>query len=117
MAQRELLPWLNGVGLKGMGGAVSRRCDIAEYRAGRGRRSRGGIARRGSFPSGAKVEILSHPTREVANMAKGWVVEGTLAWGNLYRGWSKDNALLPEVSEAAIYAVTIHPSLRRLAPA
>ncbi len=31
--------------------------------------------------------------------------------GNLYRGWSKDNALLPEVSEAAIYAVTVHLSL------
>jgi len=66
---------------------------------------------------GVKVEILTRPTRAFAVIARRWVVERTFAWWNLYRRLSKDYELLPEVSEAASYAVTIHLTLRRLAPA
>ncbi len=48
---------------------------------------------------GAEVEILTHPTREFAIIAKRWVVERTFAGWNLYLRLRKDYELLPEVSE------------------
>lgn len=65
----------------------------------------------------AGVEIRENLKREFEVIAKRWVVERTFGWLNLYRALSKDYDLLPEVSESAIYAVMIHLTLRRLAPA
>lgn len=44
-----------------------------------------------------------------------WVVERTFAWLGNYRRLSKDYELLPESSEAMIYAAMVHIMLRRLA--
>jgi len=44
-----------------------------------------------------------------------WVVERTFAWLGKYRRLSKDYELLPETSEAWIYAAMIHVMVRRLA--
>lgn len=44
-----------------------------------------------------------------------WVVERTFAWLGNYRRLSKDYEVLPETSEAFIYAPMVHLMLRRLA--
>ncbi|MEZ4646818.1 MAG: IS5 family transposase [Chloroflexota bacterium] len=44
-----------------------------------------------------------------------WVVERTFGWLNNYRRLSKDYEVLPETSEAVIYAAMIHIMVRRLA--
>lgn len=44
-----------------------------------------------------------------------WVVERTFAWLGKYRRLSKDYELLPETSEAWIYAAMVHVMVRRLA--
>jgi putative transposase len=43
-----------------------------------------------------------------------WVVERTFGWLNNYRRLSKDYEVLPETSEAFIYAAMIHVMTRRL---
>jgi len=43
-----------------------------------------------------------------------WVVERTLGWLNKYRRLSKDYEVLPETSEAMIYATMVHLMVRRL---
>ncbi len=74
-----------------------------EYRPRPCRVSRGGISPRGSLHSGGGVVLMTHPTREFAVIAKRSAVERTFTRCNLYRCLSKDYALLPEVSEVAIY--------------
>jgi putative transposase len=44
-----------------------------------------------------------------------WIVERTFGWLNRYRRLSKDDALLPETSEAVIQVAMIHLMIRRLA--
>ena len=44
-----------------------------------------------------------------------WVVERTFAWLGNYRRLSKDYEVLPESSEAMIYAARVYIMLRRLA--
>jgi len=44
-----------------------------------------------------------------------WVVERTFAWLGNYRRLSKDYEVLPQTSEAMIYAAMVHVMLRRLA--
>ena len=46
---------------------------------------------------------------------KRWIVERTFGWLNRYRRLSKDDALLPETSEAVIQVAMIHLMIRRLA--
>lgn len=43
-----------------------------------------------------------------------WVVERTFGWLNHYRRLSKDYEVLPETSEAMIYAAMVHIMVRRL---
>ncbi len=47
-------------------------------------------------------------------LPKRWVVERTFGWLNQYHRLSKDYERLPEMSEAAIYAVMTRIMLRRL---
>jgi Transposase and inactivated derivatives len=62
----------------------------------------------------ARVEVMhrTEPTFEV--LPKRWVVERTFGWFNHYHRLSKDYERLPEMSEAAIYAVMTRIMLRRL---
>lgn len=46
-----------------------------------------------------------------------WVVERTFAWFVKYRRLARDHEVLPEMSEAMIYAAMIHRMIRRLHPA
>jgi putative transposase len=46
---------------------------------------------------------------------KRWIVERTFGGLNRYRRLSKDDALLPETSEAVIQVAMIHLMIRRLA--
>jgi putative transposase len=46
---------------------------------------------------------------------KRWIVEHTFGWFNRYQCLRKDDALLPETSEAVIRVTMIHLLIRRLA--
>lgn len=62
----------------------------------------------------AHVEVIRRTEQEFQVLPKRWVVERTFAWFNQYRRLSKDYERLPEMSEAAIYAVMTRIMLRRL---
>lgn len=63
----------------------------------------------------AHVEVMRRAGKEFEVLPKRWVVERTFAWFNQYHRLSKDYERLPEMSEAAIYAVMTRIMLRRLA--
>lgn len=62
----------------------------------------------------AHVEVMRRTEKEFEILPKRWVVERTFGWFNQYRRLSKDYERLPEMSEAAIYAVMTRIMLRRL---
>lgn len=62
----------------------------------------------------AHVEVIRRTNQEFQVLPKRWVVERTFGWLNQYRRLSKDYEHLPEMSEAAIYAVMTRIMLRRL---
>lgn len=62
----------------------------------------------------AHVEVMRRTEQEFQVLPKRWVVERTFGWLNQYRRLSKDYERLPEMSEAAIYAVMTRIMLRRL---
>ncbi len=63
----------------------------------------------------AHVEVMRRTDKEFEVLPKRWVVERTFGWFNQYHRLSKDYERLPEMSEAAIYAVMTRIMLRRLA--
>lgn len=63
----------------------------------------------------AHVEVIRRTDKEFEVLPKRWVVERTFGWFNQYHRLSKDYERLPEMSEAAIYAVMTRIMLRRLA--
>jgi putative transposase len=62
----------------------------------------------------ARVEVIQRQGAGFEILPKRWVVERTFGWLNWYRRLSKDDERLPEMSEAAIYAVMTRIMLRRL---
>ena len=62
----------------------------------------------------AHVEVMQRTGKEFEILPKRWVVERTFGWFNQYHRLSKDYERLPEMSEAAIYAVMTRVMLRRL---
>jgi putative transposase len=62
----------------------------------------------------ARVEVIQRQRPGFEILPKRWVVERTFGWLNWYRRLSKDYERLPEMSEAAIYAVMTRLMLRRL---
>jgi putative transposase len=62
----------------------------------------------------AKVEVIKRESKEFKVLPKRWIVERTFGWLNWFRRLSKDYEKLPEMSEAAIYAVMTRIMLRRL---
>ncbi|OKH15045.1 IS5 family transposase [Fischerella major NIES-592] len=62
----------------------------------------------------AHVEVIRRTEQEWKVLPKRWVVERTFGWLNQYHRLSKDYEHLPEMSEAAIYAVMPRIMLRRL---
>jgi putative transposase len=62
----------------------------------------------------ARVEVIQRHTQEFTVLPKRWIVERTFGWFNWYRRLSKDYEQLPEMSQAAIYAVMTRIMLRRL---
>ncbi len=62
----------------------------------------------------ARVEVMHRLGSEFEVLPKRWVVKRTFGCFNQYR-LSKDYQRLPEMSEAAIYAVMTGIMLRRLA--
>jgi putative transposase len=62
----------------------------------------------------AHVEVIRRTEQEFQVLPKRWVVERTFGWFNQYHRLSKDYERLPEMSEAAIYAVMTRIMLRRL---
>ncbi len=63
----------------------------------------------------AHVEVIRRTNKDFEVLPKRWVVERTFGWFNQYHRLSKDYERLPEMSEAAIYAVMTRIMLRRLA--
>jgi transposase len=63
------------------------------------------------------LEILERPSksRQFTLVHKRWVVERTFGWFNHWRRLSKDYEILPETTEAFIYAGMVRLMLRRLA--
>lgn len=62
----------------------------------------------------AKVEVIKRSDKDFQVLPKRWIVERTFGWFNSYHRLSKDYEKLPEMSEAAIYAVMTRIMLRRL---
>jgi putative transposase len=63
----------------------------------------------------AEVEVVKRTESEFKVLPRRWVVERTFGWLGRYRRLSKDYELLPEVSEAMIYAAMVRLMLSRLA--
>ena len=63
----------------------------------------------------ARVEVIKRESKEFQILPKRWIVERTFGWLNHYHRLDKEREKLPEVSEAAIYAVMTHIMLHRLA--
>lgn len=63
----------------------------------------------------ARVEVIRRSGNAFEPLPKRWIVERTFGWLNWYRPLSKDYERLPEMSEAAIYAVMVRIMLKRLA--
>lgn len=62
----------------------------------------------------ARVEVIKRSDSKFQVLPKRWIVERTFGWLNSYHRLSKDYEKLPEMSEAAIYAVMTRLMLRRL---
>jgi putative transposase len=62
----------------------------------------------------ARVEVIKRIESGFQVLPKRWIVERTYGWWNGYRRLSKDYELLPEMSEAMIYAAMTHLMLQRL---
>jgi putative transposase len=62
---------------------------------------------------GCQVEVVKRSDAGFQVQPKRWVVERTFAWLGRYRRMSKDYELLPEVSEAMIYAAMVRLMLER----
>jgi len=65
----------------------------------------------------AQVEVIRRSGKVFEPLPKRWIVERTFGWLNGYRHLSKDYERLPEMREAAIYAVMVRIRLKRLAAA
>ncbi len=63
----------------------------------------------------AKVEVIKRNCPEFKILPRRWVVERTFGWLGRCRRLSKDYELLPEVSEAMLYAAMVKLMLNRLA--
>jgi len=59
--------------------------------------------------------VVKRTESEFKVLPRRWVVERTFGWLGRYRRLSKDYELLPEVSEAMIYAAMVRLMLSRLA--
>ena len=59
--------------------------------------------------------MVKRTESEFKVLPRRWVVERTFGWLGRYRRLSKDYELLPEVSEAMIYAAMVRLMLSRLA--
>ena len=64
---------------------------------------------------GARVELIKGNDTGFEVLPRRWVVERTFSWLVSSRRLSLDYELLPEVSEAMIYASMVRLMLRRLA--
>ncbi len=64
---------------------------------------------------GARVELIKRNDKGFKVLPRRWVVERTFSWLVSSRRLSLDYELLPEVSEAMIYASMVRLMLRRLA--
>jgi putative transposase len=62
----------------------------------------------------ARVEVIKRKEEGFGILPKRWIVERTFGWFNHYHRLDKDREKLPEMSEAAIYAVMTRIMLRRL---
>lgn len=62
----------------------------------------------------ARVEVKQRTEPGFQVLPQRWIVERTYGWWNGYRRLSKDYELLPEMSEAMIYAAMAHLMLQRL---
>lgn len=60
------------------------------------------------------VEVMQRTGKEFEVLPKRWVVERRFGWFKQYHCLSKDYERLPEMSEAAIYAVMTRVMLRHL---
>lgn len=65
---------------------------------------------------GWTLEIVEKPLglNSFQALPKRWVVERTFGWLNHYRLLAKEYELLPQTSEASVYAALSHLMLRRL---
>ena len=63
----------------------------------------------------ARVAVIRRAGKAFEPLPKRWIVERTFGWLNGYRRLSKDDERLPEMREAAIYAVMVRIMLKRLA--
>ena len=64
--------------------------------------------------SGAQVEVIKRTQAGFQLLPRPWVVERTFGCLGRYRRLSKDDELLPEVSEAMIYGAMIRLMLHRV---
>ncbi len=62
----------------------------------------------------ARVEVIKRKSEGFQVLPKRWIIERTFGWFNHYHRLDKDREKLPEMSEAAIYAVMTRIMLRRL---
>ncbi len=62
----------------------------------------------------ARVEVIKRKSEGFQVLPKRWIIERTFGWFNHYHRLDKDREKLPEMSEAAIYAVMTRIMSRRL---